>query len=172
MSASTITITGNLAADPEMRFTPSGVAVVRFSVGVTERYRDNSGEWKERETSWFPVTAWRALAENIAESLTRGARVTVTGTMRQESWADKTTGEKRFGYKIDADDVGTSLRHATVRITKVSRSAPGPEDPWAGSSAEPETGTAPNGPEPDATVTGTGGRATGKGTRVKTGTGQ
>jgi single-strand DNA-binding protein len=163
MSSNAITITGNLGGDPEMRFTPTGIAVVRFSVGVTERYKDGN-EWKDRDTSWFNVVAWRELAENCAATLNRGNRVTVTGPIRQRSWEDK-EGEKRTVYEINADEIAASLKYATARITKVRRDAPGPDDPWA-------AGATPGGPETAGeTATETAGAAR-KGSRAKAGTGQ
>lgn len=172
MSSNSITITGNLGGDPEMRFTPTGVAVVRFSVGVTERYRDNNNEWQDRDTSWFNVVAWRELAENCAATLTRGNRVTVTGPIRQRSWDDKETGDKRTTYEINADEIAASLKYATARITRVRRDAPGPDDPWADTATETDTTAAPGGSEPSGeTATGTAG-STRKGARSKASTGQ
>jgi len=81
-----ITIVGNLTDDPELRYTPNGAAVVNFSVAVTPRIRDEGGGWKDGDTSFFRVNAWRTLAENTAESLTRGSRVVVVGRLRQRSW--------------------------------------------------------------------------------------
>ena len=135
MPSNSITITGNLGGDPEMRFTPNGTPVVRFSVGVTERYRDNAGEWQDRDTSWFNVVAWRDLAENASGTLTRGNRVTVTGPIRQRSW-ETDDGEKRSVYEINAEEIAVSLRYATARITRVRRDAPGPDDPWASEPAQ------------------------------------
>lgn len=126
-----ITITGNLADDPELRFTQSGKPVANFRVGVTEKYRTDSGEWKDRDTSWFSVQCWNDLAEHVAESLTRGSRVIVTGVMRQRSYETK-EGEKRYIWEVHADEVGAGLRYATVKIHKATRGN-APEDPWADS---------------------------------------
>lgn len=142
-----ITIAGNLADDPELRFTPSGAAVAAFRVGVTERYRDNSGEWKDRDTSWYSVQCWRDLAEHVAESFVRGSRVIVSGTMRQRSYETR-DGEKRYVWELHADEIGASVRYATVKIHKTAR-GPAVEDPWNdanggnGAQAEP----AASGPE-------------------------
>ena len=147
MPSPVITVTGNLADDPELRYTPGGNPVSNFRVGVTERYRDNtSGEWKERGTSWFSVQCWNDLAEHVAESLTRGARVTVSGIMRQRSYETR-DGEKRYIWEIHADEVSASLRYATVNIHKVTRDrGPAPEDPWHSE----ESDTATNGSESNA----------------------
>lgn len=124
-----ITIVGNLADDPELRFTASGKPVANFRVGVTEKFRTDSGEWKERDTSWFAVQCWQQLAEHVAESLNRGSRVIVSGTMRQRSYEDK-TGEKRYVWELHADAIGAELSYATAKIHKASRGT-APDDPWA-----------------------------------------
>jgi single-strand DNA-binding protein len=116
-----VTIVGNLTDDPELRYTPNGAAVVNFSVAVTPRMRDESGGWKDGDTSFFRVNAWRNLAENVAESLTRGSRVIVTGRLRQRSWETQ-DGEKRSVVEIEADEVGPSLRWATAKVERQGRS--------------------------------------------------
>src|SRR6266511_989765 len=95
-----ITIVGNLTDDPELRYTPNGAAVVNFSVAVTPRIRDEGGGWKDGDTSFFRVNAWRTLAENTAESLTRGSRVVVVGRLRQRSW-ETPEGERRSVVEIE-----------------------------------------------------------------------
>lgn len=139
-----ITLVGNLVADPELRFTPSGVAAASLRIAVTPRSRDNAtGEWKDGETVWLNGTVWRQYAENVAESLTKGARVIVTGRLRQRSYETR-EGEKRSVYEIEIDDIGPALRYATAKVQKTSRggstsdaaSAPAPaagagtSDPW------------------------------------------
>lgn len=134
---STITITGNLGNDPEMRFTPNGSPVVKFSVGVTERYRNTNNEWVDRETVWYDVTAWRDLAEHVAESLIRGSRVTVIGTHRSRKWEDK-EGNKRVSWELHAEEIAVSLKYATVQIHRSSR-GPVTEDPWADANGSGES---------------------------------
>lgn len=115
-----VTIVGNLTDDPELRYTPNGAAVAKFRVAVSPRYKDESGQWRDGETSYFAVNCWRQLAENAAESLTRGTRVVVTGRLKQRSWENQ-EGEKRSAIEIEADDVGPSLKWATARVEKTSR---------------------------------------------------
>src|SRR5881396_3540725 len=115
-----ITIVGNLTDDPELRYTPNGAAVVNFSVAVTPRIRDEGGGWKDGDTSFFRVNAWRTLAENSAESLTRGSRVVVVGRLRQRSW-ETPEGERRSVVEIEADELGPSLRWATAKIERQGR---------------------------------------------------
>ena len=122
MNETTITIIGNLVDSPELRFTPSGVAVARFRVASTPRYRDSkTGEWKDGDSLFLTCQAWRQLAEHVAESLDKGLRAIVTGRLRQRSYETK-EGEKRTVYELDADEVGPALSRATAKITKVSRS--------------------------------------------------
>ncbi|PQM45250.1 Single-stranded DNA-binding protein [Mycobacterium talmoniae] len=121
MSANTITISGNVTADPELRFTPSGKAVANFTVADTPRYLDEaSGQWKDGEALFQRVVAWGDLAENIAETLTRGAAVIVTGRLNQKSFQNS-EGEKKTYTEIRAEDIGASLKYATATIAKVNR---------------------------------------------------
>jgi len=117
-----ITVVGNLTDDPELRYTANGAAVANFTVAHSTRIRDAAGNWSDGETSFFRVNVWRALAENAAESLTRGTRVVVTGRLRQRSWENQ-EGEKRSMIEIEADDVGPSLKWATAKVEKTSRSS-------------------------------------------------
>lgn len=119
-----VVIVGNLTDDPELRYTPSGAAVANFRVAVNRRTRDESGQWKDGETSFFRVNAWRSLAENVAESLTRGSRVVVVGRLRSRSWETQ-EGETRSAVEIEADEIGPSLRWATAKPEKTQRSAGG-----------------------------------------------
>ena len=115
------TIVGNLTADPELRFTPNGVAVANFTVASTPRTFDRqSGEWRDGDALFMRCTAWRDPAEHVAESLTRGDRVVVQGRLRQRSFETR-DGDKRTVVELDVDDVGPSLRYATVKVTKASR---------------------------------------------------
>jgi single-strand DNA-binding protein len=116
-----ITVVGNLTADPELRFTPSGAAVANFTVASTPRtYDRNAGEWKDGEALFLRCNIWRQSAENVAESLTRGTRVVVQGRLRQRSFETK-EGEKRTVVELEADEIGPSLRFATAKVNKVSR---------------------------------------------------
>ena len=117
-----ITITGNLVDDPELRFTPAGQPVARFRVASTPRFRDNAtGEWKDGDSLFLTCNVWRQAAENVAESLTRGMRVIVSGRLRQRSYETK-EGEKRTVYEVEVDDVGPSLRNASAKVNRVARS--------------------------------------------------
>jgi single-strand DNA-binding protein len=117
----TLTVVGNLTADPELRFTQSGAAVASFTVASTPRTFDkNSGEWKDGEALFLRCNVWRQVAENVAESLTRGSRVLVSGRLKQRSFETK-EGEKRTVVELDVDEIGPSLRYATVKVNKVSR---------------------------------------------------
>jgi single-strand DNA-binding protein len=133
MAMGQVTIVGNLTDDPELRYTPNGAAVAKFRVAVNRRYKDQSGEWKDGDTSYFTVNAWRTLAENVAETLTRGANVIVVGRLQQRSWETQ-DGEKRTVIEIEADEIGPSLRWATAKVEKQGRSGGG--DWSAGSGAD------------------------------------
>ena len=133
-----VTVVGNLTGDPELRFTPNGQAVASFTVASTTRVLDRStNEWKDGDTMFLRCSVWRQYAENVAESLTKGTRVIVTGRLKQRSYETK-EGEKRSVVELDVDDVGPALRNATAKVTRASRgeggsssfSAPA-DDPWA-----------------------------------------
>jgi single-strand DNA-binding protein len=120
-----ITVVGNLTADPELRFTPSGAAVANFTVASTPRIFDRqTNEWKDGEALFMRCNVWRQAAENVAESLTRGARVVVTGRLKQRSFETK-EGEKRTVVELEVDEIGPSLRYATAKVNKVSRGSGG-----------------------------------------------
>ena len=120
-----ITVVGNLTADPELRFTPSGAAVANFTVASTPRAFDRqTNEWKDGEALFMRCNVWRQAAENVAESLTRGARVVVTGRLKQRSYETK-EGEKRTVVELEVDEIGPSLRYATAKVNKVSRGSGG-----------------------------------------------
>src|SRR6201981_2139810 len=113
-----ITVVGNLTGDPELRFTPSGAAVANFTVASTPRAFDRqSNEWKDQGTLFMRCSVWREAAENIAESLTRGNRVIVTGRLKSRSYETK-EGEKRTVVELEVDEVGPSLRYATAQVTQ------------------------------------------------------
>jgi single-strand DNA-binding protein len=121
----TITIVGNLTADPELRFTPSGAAVANFTVASTPRIFDRqTSEWKDGEALFLRCNIWREAAENVAESLTRGSRVIVTGRLKQRSFETR-EGEKRTVFEVEVDEIGPSLRYATAKVNKASRSGGG-----------------------------------------------
>jgi single-strand DNA-binding protein len=118
-----ITMVGNLTADPELRFLPSGTAMVKFTIASTPRTLDRqSGEWKDGDPLFMNCTAFRDIAEHIAESLTKGTRVIVTGRLRLSRWEDKETGDKRSAYGLDVDEIGPSLRFAQAKVQKMNRS--------------------------------------------------
>jgi single-strand DNA-binding protein len=150
----TITVIGNLTDDPELRFTPSGAAVAKFRVASTPRFLDKqTNEWKDGEPLFLACNLWRQAAENVAESLQRGARVIVTGRLRQRSYETR-EGEKRTVMELEVDEIGPSLRYATAKVQKMQRSSGGGygsggggnsggssgghDDPWA--SAAPAAG--------------------------------
>ena len=145
----TITLVGNLVDDPELRFTPSGAAVAKFRVASTNRYFDkNTNEWKDGDSLFLQCNIWRQAAENVAESLTKGMRVIVTGRLKQRSYETK-EGEKRTVFEVEVDEVGPSLRNATAKVTRTQRaggttgSAPTSDfndDPWAAASTSPAGG--------------------------------
>lgn len=120
-----ITLTGNLVDDPELRFTPAGHAVAKFRVASTPRTFDKStNEWRDGDSLFLTVSAWRSLGEHCAESLHRGTRVIVTGALKQRSYEDR-EGVKRTVYEVDAEDVAASLKTATAVITKATQGGQG-----------------------------------------------
>ena len=157
-----ITVVGNLTADPELRFTPSGAAVASFTIASTPRTFDrNSNEWKDGEALFLRCSIWRQAAENVAESLQRGMRVVASGRLKQRSFETR-EGEKRTVIEMDVDEIGPSLRYATAKVNRTQRGsstgggfgssgsggsggangAPMADDPWnsappAGSTDEP-----------------------------------
>jgi single-strand DNA-binding protein len=121
----TITVIGNLTDDPELRFTPSGAAVAKFRVASTPRFMDKqTNEWKDGEPLFLSCTVWRQAAEHVAESLQRGARVIVSGRLKQRSYETR-EGEKRTVIELEVDEIGPSLRYATAKVQKMSRSGGG-----------------------------------------------
>ncbi len=151
----TITMIGNLVDDPELRFTPSGAAVAKFRVASTPRYLDKTtNEWKDGESLFLQCQIWRQAAENVAESLTKGMRVILSGRLKQRSYETK-EGEKRTVFEVEVDEVGPSLRNATAKVTRAQRagattggfSAPAAtgaesfnDDPWAAASTTTNAG--------------------------------
>jgi len=135
-----ITVVGNLTADPELRFTPSGAAVANFTVAATPRTFDRqSGEWKDGDALFMRCNVWRQAAENVAETLTRGMRVMVSGRLRQRSFETR-EGEKRTVVELEVDEVGPSLKYATAKVNKVSRGSGGGGFGGEGGSGAPRGG--------------------------------
>jgi single-strand DNA-binding protein len=133
-----ITLIGNLTDDPELRYTPNGAAVANFTVASTPRFMDKAtNEWKDGDTLFLRCSIWKQAAENVAESLTRGARVILSGRLKQRSYETK-EGEKRTVYEVEVDEIGPSLRSATAKVNKTTRTGAGggfgggapADDPW------------------------------------------
>ncbi|MFJ2662552.1 single-stranded DNA-binding protein [Arthrobacter koreensis] len=121
----TITVVGNLTNDPELRFTPSGSAVANFTIASTPRTFDRqTNEWKDGETLFLRASVWREAAENVAESLTKGARVVAQGRLKSRSYETK-EGEKRTVMELEVDEIGPSLRYASAKVTRTPRSSNG-----------------------------------------------
>jgi single-strand DNA-binding protein len=144
----TITMVGNLTADPELRFLSNGTAMVKFTLASTPRTLDReSGQWKDGDPLFMNCTGFRDLAEHIAESLTKGTRVIVSGRLRLSRWDDKETGQKRSAYGLDVDEIGPSLRFASAKVTRMNRSngkggdgftpTDVPDDAWATAAPAP-----------------------------------
>mgnify|MGYP006269197113 CR=1 FL=1 len=130
-----VTVVGNLTNDPELRFTPSGAAVASFTVASSSRYLDKAtNEWKDGEPLYMRCSVWRQYAENVAESLTKGTRVIVSGRLKQRSYETR-EGEKRTVVEMEVDDVGPALRYATAKVNRVQRSDGGGGGGYGGGSA-------------------------------------
>ncbi|MDE0170070.1 MAG: single-stranded DNA-binding protein [bacterium] len=128
MPDNSVTVVGNLTQDPELRFTPSGVAMARISVAVNRRWMNrNTNEWEE-EASFFSGTCWQEMAENVSESLQKGSRVIINGRLQQRSWETQ-EGERRSVVEIRIDEIGPSLRWATASVTRTPRRG---GDNWGG----------------------------------------
>jgi|ERR1700730_6052405 single-strand DNA-binding protein len=140
--SNSITISGNITREPEMRYTPSGVSKVTFGVAVNRSWRNQQTQEWEEQTSFFNVVAWRQLAENVSASLTKGSRVVVSGRLEQRSWETE-SGEKRSIVEVVADDVAPSLRFATAEVHKVERSGPGGGGPGDGGGGGAKRAPAP-----------------------------
>lgn len=136
----TLTVIGNLTNDPELRFNPSGSAVANFTIASTPRTFDqNSKEWKDGETLFLRASVWRKAAENVAESLTKGMRVIVSGRLKSRSYETK-EGEKRTVTELEVDEIGPSLKYANAKVNRTQRSGgnqspqqpPAQQQPWGG----------------------------------------
>lgn len=122
MADNVITICGTCTRDPELRFLASGQSVTNLSVALNERWQDKTTkEWVDGDPSFFDVTCWGQLGENVAASIQKGYRVVVTGKMKQRKWPDKVTGENRYGWNLIADEVAPSLRWAQARVEQTER---------------------------------------------------
>lgn len=147
-NGNTVTLVGNATRDPELRFTNSGQAVATFGLAVNRRWQNRQTQEWEESVSFFDITCWSQLAENVAESVQKGTRVVVTGRLDQRSWETQ-DGEKRSKVEVIADEVGPSLRWATAQVTKNERRGgefdgggraggpPGPAEPPPGYDEEP-----------------------------------
>ena len=130
-----VTLVGNLTDDPELKFTANGAAVANFRLAVTPRVREGDS-WKDGETSFFRINVWRQMAENVAETMTKGSRAVVVGRLRQRSW-ETPEGEKRTVTEVEADEVAPSLKFATAKVERSSRGSGGSGGgggDWSGSS--------------------------------------
>jgi single-strand DNA-binding protein len=136
-----VTLVGNITDDPELRFTPSGLPVANFTVAVNRRVPKDGG-WEDKLEGFFRCSCWRDMAENVAESLQKGARVVVVGRLQQRSWEDQ-EGNKRSTVEVQVDEVGPSLRWATARPERSQRSGGG----FGGGSSQPAAQPASSGGE-------------------------
>lgn len=128
-----ITITGTLGADPELKFTSTGAAIVNLRVVTDVSYKDDSGKWQKKDTSWWRVTAWRQLAENTAETLAKGDKVIIVGKIKQREY-EANDGEKKSVVEIEASNIGPDLSKYAANISRVQRDKPAAgfnDDPWA-----------------------------------------
>ena len=147
-----ITVVGNLTGDPELRFTPSGAAVANFTIASTPRTFDRqTNEWKDGDTLFLNCSVWRQAAENVAESLQRGMRVVAQGRLKARSYETR-EGEKRTVMEMDVEEVGPSLKYATAKVTRATRTSggggggfSGGDDPWASQPAAPAAPAAQGG---------------------------
>lgn len=123
MNDTTITLVGNLTADPDLRWTPAGAAITTFTVASTPRVYDRQeGQWKDGEALFLRCTVWREAAEHVAETLSRGSRVIVTGRLKQRSFETR-DGDKRTVIEVDVDEVGASLRYLGATLNKPAKTA-------------------------------------------------
>jgi len=133
----TITVIGNLTNDPELRFTPGGHAVANFTVASTPRtFNRQTNEWEDGETLFLRASLWREAAENVAESLTKGSRVIVTGRLKSRTYETK-EGEKRTVIELEVDEIGPSLRYAQAKVQRITRSQQPPGGGWNQGGGQP-----------------------------------
>lgn len=129
-NGNTVTLVGNITRDPELRFTPAGQATATFGLAVNRIWNDRQTNERREATSFFDIVCWREMAENVSESLQKGARVLVTGRLEQRTW-ETAEGDKRSKIEVIADEVGPSLRWATAQVHKNDRRGPGDAGPAA-----------------------------------------
>ena len=153
-SDNVVTLVGNITDEPELRFTPGGAAVANFTVAVNRRFRNQDGSWDDKLDGFFRCSCWRDMAENVSESLHKGARVVVTGRLQQRSWEDS-ENNKRTTIEVQVDEIGPSLRWATASVTKGRRSGP--------SNQEGAQGGQPGGGNPGGDSWGQGAQSGGQG---------
>ncbi|MDG3012169.1 single-stranded DNA-binding protein [Rhodococcus sp. D2-41] len=143
MSLPIMTGTGRLTADPELRFSPSGVAVATMNLAFNARKFDRDrNEWVDGDVFFIRGTLFKQEAENVAESLTKGCEIVVTGRLKTEQWTDRNTGDKRSATSLLIDSIGPSLKYATAKPQKAARasnSAPAADDPWGAANAPQQT---------------------------------
>ena len=145
----TITVSGNVTRDPELRFTPSGQGVASFSIAVNRSWQNRQTQEWEEQTSFFDVKCWAQLGQNVSDSLSKGSRVVVSGRLEQRSW-ETDNGEKRYAFEIVADDVAASLQYATAQVTKNERREGGDFGGGGGGNAAPRpAASAPSEPAYD-----------------------
>jgi single-strand DNA-binding protein len=143
MANPTITIIGNLAQDPDIKFTQSGKAVVKFTVVTSRSIKNDDGSWESKDTTFWNVSAWDKLAENIADSLMKGDEAIVSGIAYTAEWEDKATGEKRSRIEVTANSVGVGLKRYPAQVKRTATSS-GPSDHgWGAASAEADPWSAP-----------------------------
>lgn len=145
-NTNTITVTGNVTRDPELRFTPSGQAIASFGLAVNRSWQNRQTQEWEEQVSFFDVKCWAQLGQNVSDSLSKGARVVVTGRLEQRSW-ETDQGDKRSTVEIVAEEVGASLLFATAEITRNERRE-GDAAPAAASASRPVQNQAPAGYDP------------------------
>ena len=134
-----ITVVGNLTADPELRYTQTGLAVANFTIASTPKVFDKqSNEWKDGDALFLRASVWREFAENVAGSLARGTRVIATGQLKQRSY-ETAQGEKRTSFELDVDSIGADLRYATAVVSRVTRGGGVQDRPVQGGAAVPES---------------------------------
>lgn len=140
------TVTGNLTDNPDLRYTPAGRPVASFTIASTPRFPDRqTGEWQDGETWFLRCSAWGDTAENIAASLAKGNAVVATGRLRCRTWEDKNGGGKRAAVEMTVDDIGPSLRRATVKVTRTIREHAPASGPAADEWSAPAPGPVPAG---------------------------
>lgn len=144
-----ITVTGTLTADPELRYSNSGTAVANFTVAANDRrYNRDTGQWEDAGTTFLRCSLWRDAAEHVTESLSKGMRVLLTGSLRQREW-ETPEGEKRYAFEVDVTEIGPSLKWATAKVAKAARTSTNGAATSGGDGGDPWTATAKTGGDAD-----------------------